>query len=152
MSAKHLFYSMQIIKYAVDSVVGYNGAGFNSVCCKYSQFLEKNCYPVWIRVSIINPRTQKQIHTRTVVQGEVGVDGIPPRSVVYVAVFRNDYRLQWKAFNLRKMRYIRWAVALLEAYDFTNNGCHLGFYQEFEVRFKPREMVIFFALNMINNT
>ena len=38
----------------VDSDVGYDGAEFNSVCCKYSQPLGKNCYPIWIRVSIIN--------------------------------------------------------------------------------------------------
>ena len=32
-------------------------------------------------------------------------------------------------------------------YDVTNNGrhlgCHLGFYQELEIRLKPREMVSF---------
>ena len=42
-------------------------------------------------------------------------------------------------------------VALLKAYDVTNNGRHLGrnlgFYQELEIRLKPREMV-FFVLNM----
>ena len=32
------------------------------------------------------------------------------------------------------------------------NGRHLGFYQELEIRLKPREMVIFFALYMKNNT
>ena len=32
---------MKVIKYgAVDSDVGYDGAEFNSVCCKYSQSLE----------------------------------------------------------------------------------------------------------------
>ena len=49
------------------------------------------------------------------------------------------------------MRYILWVVALLEAYDVTNNGRHLGrhlgFYQELEIRLKPREMVIFCALH-----
>ena len=39
---------------AVDSDVGYDGAEFNSVCCKYSQSLEIFFYPIWIRVSIIN--------------------------------------------------------------------------------------------------
>ena len=33
---------------AVDSDVGYEGAEFNSVCCKYSQSLEKFFYPIWI--------------------------------------------------------------------------------------------------------
>ena len=41
------------------------------------------------------------------------------------------------------MRYISWVVALLEACDVTNNGSHLGFYQELKIRLKPREMVIF---------
>ena len=43
------------------------------------------------------------------------------------------------------MRYILWVVALLEACDVINNGRHLGFYQELEIRKKPREMVIFCA-------
>ena len=54
------------------------------------------------------------------------------------------------------MKYILWVVALLEACDVTNNGRHLGrhlgFYQELEIRLKQREMVIFRALYMINNT
>ena len=45
-------------------------------------------------------------------------------------------------------------MALLEACDVTNNGCHLGrhlgFYQELEIRFKLQEMV-FFVLYMKNN-
>ena len=44
------------------------------------------------------------------------------------------------------MRYILWVVALLEACEVTNNGRHLGFYQELEIRLKLREMVIFGAL------
>ena len=43
------------------------------------------------------------------------------------------------------MRYILWVVALLEACDVTNNGRYLGrhlvFYQELEIRLKPREIV-----------
>ena len=59
--------------------------------------------------------------------------------------------LKWKAFDLlNKMRYILWVVEVLEEYDVTNNGRHLGFYRELEIRFKPREMVIF-VLYMINN-
>ena len=54
------------------------------------------------------------------------------------------FYLQWKAFDLLyKMRYILWVVALLGACDVTNNGRHLGSYQELENRLKPREMVIF---------
>ena len=47
------------------------------------------------------------------------------------------------------MRYILWVVALLVAYDVTNNGRnisrHLEFYQELEIRLKPGEMVVFCA-------
>ena len=53
------------------------------------------------------------------------------------------------------MRYILGVVSLLEACDITNNGRllshQLGFYQELEIRLKPREMVIF-VLYMKNNT
>ena len=45
---------MKAIKTAVDSDVGYDGADFNSVCCKYSQSLGTFFYPIWIRVSTIN--------------------------------------------------------------------------------------------------
>ena len=38
-------------------------------------------------------------------------------------------------------------VTLLEAGDVTNNGRDLGFYQELEIRLKPREIVIFCALH-----
>ena len=52
------------------------------------------------------------------------------------------------------MRYILRVVALREACDVTKNGRHLGrhlgFYQELEIRLKPREMV-FFVLYMKNN-
>ena len=45
------------------------------------------------------------------------------------------------------MRNIFSVVALLETCDVTNNGRHLGrhlgFYQELEIRLKPREMVCF---------
>ena len=49
------------------------------------------------------------------------------------------------------MKYVLGVVALLKACDVTNNGRHLGrhlgFYQELEIRLKPREMVIFCALH-----
>ena len=32
------------------------------------------------------------------------------------------------------MRYISWVVALLEPCDVTNNGRHLGFYQDFYMK------------------
>ena len=49
------------------------------------------------------------------------------------------------------MKYILGVVVLLEAFDVTNNGSHFGFYQELDIRLKPREM-IFFVLYMKNNT
>ena len=56
------------------------------------------------------------------------------------------FYLQRKAFDLLyKMRYILWVVALLGDCEVTNNGRHLGFYQELETRFKPREVMIFCA-------
>ena len=52
-----------------------------------------------------------------------------------------------KAFDLLyKMWYILWVVALLGSCDVTNNSHHLGFYQELEIRFKPREMMICLCL------
>ena len=81
--------------------------------------------------------------------GGVGVDGPPPplEFLMYCNISKR-FCLQWKAFDpLYKMRYILWVVALLEACDVTNNGRHLGFYQELEIRLKPREMVIFCALH-----
>ena len=75
----------------------------------------------------------RQIHTPTVVQEGGGWNSISKR-----------FYLQWKAFDLlNKVRYISWVVALLEACDVTNNDRHLGFYQELEIRLKPREIVIF---------
>ena len=50
-------------------------------------------------------------------------------------------------FYLRidKIGYILWVMALLEAWDVTNNGRPLGFYQELEIRLKPPETVNFCA-------
>ena len=49
------------------------------------------------------------------------------------------------------MRYIIWVMALLDACDVTNNGRHLGFYQELEISLKPREIAVF-VLYKKNNT
>ena len=44
------------------------------------------------------------------------------------------------------MRYILWVVVLLEKCHVNNNGGHLGrhlgFYQELEIRLKPREKLL----------
>ena len=47
--------------------------------------------------------------------------------------------------HLKKMRYVSWVVALLEACDVANNSRHLGFYQVSELRLKQLEMVSFCA-------
>ena len=44
------------------------------------------------------------------------------------------------------MRYILEVVVLLKACDVTNNDRHFGFYQELEIRLKPREMLSFCTL------
>ena len=78
----------------------------------------------------INPRMYTQIHTPSVVQGGGGgcwrVDGTSP-CVFDVAIFRNDFAFQWKAFDLLyKMTYILWVVALLEVCDVTKHGYRLS--------------------------
>ena len=103
----------------------------------------------------LNPRTNKQIHTPTVVQ-EAGEGGLmePLPGVFNMLQHIETILLLVESLCrdlLNKMKYILWVVALLEACDVTNNGrhlgCHLGFYQELEIRLKPREMVIFCALH-----
>ena len=67
-----------------------------------------------------------------------------PRSFQYVAVFSKLFFLYWKDLDLlNKTRYILWVIALPEATDVTNNGRHLGFYRELDIRLKSLEMVIF---------
>ena len=108
---------------------------------------------------MINPLTYTQIHTPTVVQGRGGLDRplSPPLEFLICCNISKRFYLQWKAFDLLyKMRYILWEMALLGACDIPNKSrhlaCHLGFYQELEIRLKPREMVIFFfLLDMKNN-
>ena len=76
------------------------------------------------------------------------MDGAPSPDFFICCSISKRFYLWWKAFDLlNKMRYILWVVALLEACDVTNNGRHLGFYQELEIRLKPREMVMFCALH-----
>ena len=80
----------------------------------------------------------------------VGVDGTLPLSFF----FSKRFWLQWKAFDLlNKLRLILSVVTLLEACDVTKHGRHferhLGFYQELEIRYKPREMIIFLCLTYV---
>ena len=96
----------------------------------------------------LNLRTYTQIHNPTVVRGGGWME--PPLEFLLCCSISKRFYLQWKAFDLLyKMRYILCVVALLRACDVTNNGRnlsrHLGFYQELEIRLKPREMVVFCA-------
>ena len=80
------------------------------------------------------------------------MEPLPPR-ILFCCSMSKRFHLQWKAFDLlNKMRYILWVVALLGAFDVANVGCHLEYYQELEIRLKPREMVIFFVLGIKSNT
>ena len=81
------------------------------------------------------------------------VDGTTTPRVFDLLQYWKRFSLQWKAFDLLyKMSNILWVVALLGVCDVTNNGHHLGFYQELEIRLRPREMAIFFLLDVKNNT
>ena len=55
--------------------------------------------------------------------------------------------LQYFETILPLVERLLWVVTLLEACDDSNNGRHLGFYQELEIRLKPREMVSFCAFH-----
>ena len=99
-----------------------------------------------------NPRTYTQIHTPTKVQKGGGL--IQPLPAVFdmLQYFEMILPLVESLTDLlNKMRYILWVVALMEACDITNNGCHLdrylGFYQEVEIRLKPWEIVMFCVLH-----
>ena len=89
------------------------------------------------------------------VQGKEGGEGggwnPSPEVLIYCSILKR-FHLYWKAFDLlNKMRYILLVVALVEACDVTNSGRHLarhlGFYQELEIRLKPREIVTFCSLH-----
>ena len=80
---------------------------------------------------------------------QIDIEGGSGRTPLEFLICYSIYKrfcLQWKVFDLLyKMRYILWVVALLGACDVTNNGRHLGFYQELEIRLKLIKMVIFRA-------
>ena len=99
-----------------------------------------------------NPHTYTQIHTPTKVQKGGGLIESLPAVFDMLQYFESILPLV-ESLNdlLNKMRYILWVVALMEACDVTNNGCHLGrylgFYQELEIRLKPWEIVMFCVLH-----
>ena len=90
-----------------------------------------------------NPRTYSRIHTPTVVLKGGWWWNLSLEFLICCSISKR-FCLQWKTFDLlNKMRYILWLVALLEACDVTNNGYHLGFYQELKIRLKPQEIFTF---------
>ena len=58
-------------------------------------------------------------------------------------LLRSDWLGPFVAICTTDLVNILWVVALLKACDVTNNGCHLVFYQELEMRLKSREIVVF---------
>ena len=70
-----------------------------------------------------------------------------PELLICCSILKRFY-LTWKAFHLlNQMRYILGVGALLEACDVTNIDCYLGFYQQLEIRLKPKERVNFGVLH-----
>ena len=67
----------------------------------------------------------------------------PLEFFICCSISKRFYLLRKPVDLLYKMRYILWVVALLGGCDVINNGRHLGFYQELEIRLKPQERVIF---------
>ena len=82
-------------------------------------------------------RTLK-FHTPTVVQGRGRWWNSSPDFLMCCSISKR-FCLRWKASDLlNKIRFILWVVALLKAFNVANNGRHLGFYQELEIRLKSR--------------
>ena len=73
----------------------------------------------------------------------MGVGWNPWYSFWYVAIFRNDFTFCGKPliFSTRWGIFYGWWHCW-GACEVTNNGRHLGFYQELETRCKPREEMI----------
>ena len=102
-----------------------------------------------IKEALTLGRTRKVIPPH---RGSKGGGWNPSPEFLICCSIPKRFSLKWKAFDLlNKIRYILWVVALLKACDVTNNGRHLGFYQELEIGLKPREMVIFCALHENNS-
>ena len=59
----------------------------------------------------------------------------PPRPLGYLICcnFSKQFCPEWKALDLLPW-YILWVMALLEVFDVTKHGRHLGFYQDLEIR------------------
>ena len=96
-------------------------------------------------IAELHTGTQPNVHVNSYLQrcirGEGGWNFSP--KFLICCIIRKRFCLHWKVYHLlNKMRYILREVVLLEACDVTNNGRHLGFYQELKIRLKPREMEI----------
>ena len=112
---------------------------------KYTHYIHK-----YIRTCLLYCINYFQIHTPTVVQGGGGGRGWNPSpeflTSCIVTVFRNDF-----TFSRKPLLFLtRWGIfyGCWRCWRaVTNNGRHLGFHQELEIRLKPREMVIFCALH-----
>ena len=92
---------------------------------------------------IVNPRTYTHIsyphHSGTEGGGGGGRWWNSSPEFLMCCSISKRFCLRWKASDLlNKIRYILWVVALLEAFNVANNGRHLGFYQELEIRLQSR--------------
>ena len=145
--------TIQEAQTAVSEVLGrirFNTAtfrGWNKVQATGRHLSQYKCRKndlTWHEVLLTLGRTRKFIPPPWYKGGRgPGVDGTQPRIFDMLQYFETILP-SVKAFHfLNKMRYILWAMAMLEAYNVTNNGRHLGFYQELEIRLKPRETLRF---------
>ena len=153
LSLRHHFAGNQVV---ASRNVGTFLSLVNPNCSSHIFFVETNLSGCQLNtvfiakklVQLINTRTYTQTHTPTVVHGGWGgwMESLP-------GVFHMLQYLETilSRVEILKIRYILRVVALLEACDVTRNGrhlgCHLGFHQELEIRFKPRKMAIFCALH-----
>ena len=80
------------------------------------------------------PSDVRQIHSLTVVQGW-WMEPLP-------RVFDMLQYFETILSSVKSLLSSLWVVVLLEACDVTDNGHHLGFYQELEIRLKHPEIVI----------
>ena len=92
-----------------------------------------------------------QINTPTLEQGG-WMDPSPPRVFDMLPYFKTILPSEQSLWSsLQDEVYFMGGGTAGGGCDVNNNGRHLGFYQELEIRLKPREMVIF-VLYVKNNT
>ena len=90
-------------------------------------------------VELLTLGRKRKFHTPAVVRGGGGRWWNSSPEFLICCSISKRFCLRAKASDLlNKMRYILWVVALLEAFNVSNDGRHLGFYQELEIRLQSR--------------